>query len=168
MNGKDRHTYEEKLAYASKLRKEATREERIVWKALKGKQLGYKYRRQALVGGFIADFYCPKARLVIELDGQPHAINPGKDEFRTRMLEKLGIRVIRFWNWEVRLMLGQVVQWILEATAAAVEDRARSKRDTGELRLGNRARRPVGHRLGSQGNPKRVRVQRVAVQSGAD
>jgi very-short-patch-repair endonuclease len=75
-----------------------------MWNILRDRQfLGYKFRRQHPLNGYILDFYCHQAKLAIELDGgqnnEPQQAN--YDQQRTENLEELGIRVIRFWNGEV-------------------------------------------------------------------
>ena len=95
-----------KLEQRRYLRKNLTPEEAVLWKALKSKQIeDFKWRKQHPVGGYILDFYCPKARLCIELDGKRHYTFQGtKEDFqRTTYLNSKGIRVIRFENrliWE--------------------------------------------------------------------
>ena len=77
-----------------------------MWKRLKSKQIdGYGWRRQFSVENFVLDFYCPTLKLAIELDGNNHFINGGYeyDEFRTEILKRRGIHVLRFENrciWE--------------------------------------------------------------------
>jgi very-short-patch-repair endonuclease len=83
------------------LRKTSTPEEKILWSKLRGKNFGYRFRRQHSIGHFIADFYCAEKRLVIELDGSQHLNNVDYDKERTDYFESLNIRVIRFWNEEV-------------------------------------------------------------------
>jgi very-short-patch-repair endonuclease len=81
-----------------------TEGERKMWLLLRCKRLaGFRFRRQATIGPSIADFICPKAKLVIELDGEPHSHDDQihRDEIRTRWLEAHGCRVIRFWNIDV-------------------------------------------------------------------
>jgi adenine-specific DNA-methyltransferase len=78
--------------------------ERKLWALLRRKQLsGFPFRRQATIGPYIADFFCPKARLVVELDGEPHSdeVRMRQDAARTKWLEAHGCRVIRFWNLDV-------------------------------------------------------------------
>ncbi len=85
--------------FARRLRANMTDAERFVWQRLKHRQLGgFKFRRQAPIGPYIADFACFDARLVIELDGGQHAENASADAARTRWLEGEGFRVVRFWN----------------------------------------------------------------------
>ena len=74
-----------------------------------------KFRRQHPVGNYIVDFYCDEAKLAIELDGGQHASSSGYDTTRTQELERLGIRVLRFWNNEVLGNLSGVLERIAEA-----------------------------------------------------
>ena len=86
------------------LRKNQTDAEKKVWSILRGKQLsGFKFFRQCSVGPYILDFYCPKLRLAIEIDGSQHNETSGQahDERRTKYLVNQGIKVIRFWNNEI-------------------------------------------------------------------
>ena len=93
------------------LRKTMTEEEVILWSYLKNKQMGYKFRRQVSIGRYIVDFYCPTRKLVIELDGSQHAIERnGYDKQRTQYLESKGIKVIRYWNDEIRYNLNGVCE----------------------------------------------------------
>ena len=84
---------------ARQLRREATDAERKLWRILRDRQLaGFKFRRQVPVAGYVLDFYCMKAGLVVEADGGQHH-DPGtarRDEMRSARLAQLGIRVIRF------------------------------------------------------------------------
>lgn len=86
------------------LRKNLAAPELKLWYFIKNKQFfGYKFRRQFGIGKFIVDFYCPKKKLVIEIDGDTH-FNPGSkidDELREKYLNKFGIKVIRFNNLEI-------------------------------------------------------------------
>jgi very-short-patch-repair endonuclease len=82
-------------------RKSQTDAESKLWKILRNKQLkGLKFFRQYSVGKYILDFYCPKIRLAIEVDGGQHAENE-YDEKRTAYLKRCNIMVLRFWNNEV-------------------------------------------------------------------
>ena len=95
-----------KLEQRRYLRKNLTAEEAVLWKALKSKQIDkFKWRKQHPVGNYILDFYCPKAKLCIELDGKEHYTFQGakEDYQRTMYLNSKGIRVLRFENrliWE--------------------------------------------------------------------
>ncbi|HUZ14017.1 MAG TPA: DUF559 domain-containing protein [Caulobacteraceae bacterium] len=90
------------LARARSLRASQTDAEGRLWGELRGRRLGgWKWRRQAPIGPFIADFYCPAAKLVVELDGSQHAGRTGYDERRTGFLERRGLRVLRFGSENV-------------------------------------------------------------------
>ncbi|MBR5550335.1 MAG: DUF559 domain-containing protein [Muribaculaceae bacterium] len=83
------------------LRTFGTAAEAVLWTALKAKRLdGWRWRRQFSIGGYILDFYCPKAKLCVELDGASHFTPYGleADAARTEYLNQLGIRVLRFEN----------------------------------------------------------------------
>jgi very-short-patch-repair endonuclease len=87
---------------ARRLRKKATFPERLIWSRLRGSRLGgVRFRRQHPVGPYIVDFYCARAKLAIELDCLSHEETEQYDCSRTRYLQSLGIRVIRFTNDEV-------------------------------------------------------------------
>ena len=103
--------YCEVKQFAQKLRNNPTPHEEILWKRLKNRQIeGFKFLRQHPVltdrqgndlNFLIPDFYCPKARLVIEVDGKIHEKNIEYDEWRQKIIESLNIRVIRFKNEEL-------------------------------------------------------------------
>jgi len=85
------------------LRNNSTYAEIFFWQQVKKGQLeGRKIRRQASIGNYIVDFYCPEEKLVIELDGEVHFNEEAKkyDARRTKFLESLGLKVIRFENNE--------------------------------------------------------------------
>ena len=89
---------------AEDMRKNPTCAENILWKQLKKFRLeGFTFRRQHPIDIFIADFYCHKIKLVIEVDGEVHLNNQTQeyDDGRTGELERFGIRVIRFTNDQV-------------------------------------------------------------------
>ncbi|MFA7252915.1 MAG: endonuclease domain-containing protein [Candidatus Paceibacterota bacterium] len=92
------------------LRKEITLEEKLLWDRLRNTKLGVRFRRQHSIGNFIADFFCPVKRIIIELDGNQHLDNQEYDKERTEYFVSLGIRVIRFWNWELREDISRVVK----------------------------------------------------------
>jgi len=100
---------------ARSLRRASTDVERIVWRALRERLPAWKFRRQHPIGTRIADFACPAAKLVIELDGGQHAIRQEDDAARTDELVSHGYRVIRFWNNEVLDNIDGVLMTILEA-----------------------------------------------------
>ncbi len=85
------------------LRKNMTEPEIKLWQYLRNEQLGVKFRRQHSIGEYIADFYCTKLKLVIEIDGESHFNDEAieYDSIRTNFFKSLGIEVIRFNNDEV-------------------------------------------------------------------
>ena len=103
------------LAKAHDLRMDMTIQEKILWQKLRNKKvLGFKFRRQHAIAQFIADFYCHKAKLVIEIDGGYHLDEAQKeyDQNRTDELGNYGIKVLRFSNKEVELRIESVIQTI--------------------------------------------------------
>jgi very-short-patch-repair endonuclease len=89
------------ISLARLLRRNQTPEEKQLWLALKaGRFAGFKFRRQHLVGKYHLDFYCPTAKLSVELDGFHHGLpeQMQHDDERTNFLDSLGIEEIRFWN----------------------------------------------------------------------
>jgi imidazole glycerol-phosphate synthase subunit HisF len=99
---------------AKLLRSKQTLSERKLWKYINKNQLGVKFRRQHPISSFIADFYCHKLKLVIELNGNYHLNKDQKaqDEMRTKEMEEFGIRVMRFKNCEVDDNIDRVVMII--------------------------------------------------------
>ena len=93
-----------KIQLVRKLRKNATRQERILWKILKNSQFAnFKFRRQYPIGRYIVDFVCIEKFLIIEIDGGQHNedVSIFDDCERTKYLNNRGFRVIRFWNSDV-------------------------------------------------------------------
>ena len=86
---------------ARALRRDATLPERLLWAALRRKQLELRFRHQHPAGPYILDFYCPSARLCVEVDGNQHDLTAEADERRGRWLTKQGIQVIRVPATEV-------------------------------------------------------------------
>ena len=97
--------------FALNHRKDATLAEDILWDKLRSKKEGYKFRRQHIIGSFIADFVSLKKGLVIEVDGNYHQLPEMKisDEERTEALNKLGFQVIRFTNDEITYELDKTL-----------------------------------------------------------
>jgi len=99
------------------LRKNSTEVERKLWEAVRAKKLGKKFYRQFplfhdITGRetfFVADFYCYEEKLIIEFDGKYHQYRLKEDEKRTKILNYLGLRVVRFGNEEVMNDLTEVV-----------------------------------------------------------
>jgi very-short-patch-repair endonuclease len=106
----------EKLDRARELRRDMTPAEKILWQELRGNKLGVHFRRQQIIAGFIVDFYCHRAGLVIELDGDIHEeeIQQKSDVMRDKALTELGLRTVRFRNEQVLKDLSQVIGRIRE------------------------------------------------------
>jgi very-short-patch-repair endonuclease len=97
------------------LRKNQTDAEKVMWNQLRNRRLeGFRFVRQYSVGRYVLDFYCPKARVGIELDGSQHADEEVKeyDDQRTNELNSLGIEVLRFWNNDIYENLEKVLEKI--------------------------------------------------------
>ncbi|MFO0611532.1 MAG: DUF559 domain-containing protein [Polyangiaceae bacterium] len=100
---------------AARLRIEPTVTEALLWEHLRGSRLGVAFRRQLVIGGYIADFVCPSQRLVVELDGGYHAERARADARRDRALERFGYRVVRVPAEQVQSDLANALLRILEA-----------------------------------------------------
>jgi very-short-patch-repair endonuclease len=109
----------EKLQRARELRQEMTPAEKILWQELRGNKLGVHFRRQQIISGFIVDFYCHKAGLVVELDGDIHTGQPAYDAERDKVLNELGLKVIRIE--EVSKNLAQALKHIYDHLSNAKE-----------------------------------------------
>jgi len=101
----------ERLQRAKELRREMTPAEKILWQEVRAKKLGVRFRRQQVIQGFIVDFYCHKAALVIEVDGDVHDLQQEEDARREKVLSALGLRVVRFGNDEVVRERTPSVRW---------------------------------------------------------
>lgn len=101
------------IKLAKALRKDATKQENHLWYDFLS---GYepRFQRQKAIDNFIADFYCHKAKLIIESDGSQHYTPEGKDhdEFRTQVLEGYDLKVIRFTNHQIDVIFQGVCQYI--------------------------------------------------------
>ncbi len=112
---------DEALERQRRLRREATEPELLLWKHLRGRRLaGLKFRQQVWLCGYIVDFFCAEARLIVELDGATHTDDDAKayDDRRTAVIAGEGYRVCRFWNNDVMQNIEGVLQEI-EAIAGA-------------------------------------------------
>jgi very-short-patch-repair endonuclease len=101
-----------KLERAKELRREMTPAEKLLWQEVRANKLGVRFRRQQVIQGFIVDFYCHQAGLVVEVDGDIHDLQKEEDERREKVLSEMGLRIVRFGNDEVIGNLLDVVQKI--------------------------------------------------------
>ncbi|HMO75444.1 MAG TPA: endonuclease domain-containing protein [Sphingopyxis sp.] len=100
------------LSYAHKMRRQPTEAEKRLWRHLSGAGLdGHKFRRQAILGPYIADFYCPQKNLAVEIDGDTHV--PEADATRDEALGKKGIKVVRVTNVDVLTNMDGVLRYLL-------------------------------------------------------
>ena len=106
---------------AIQLRKKSTPAERKHWSRIRDDQLGVTFRRQHAVGNYIPDICSPKAKLIIELDGSQHLEQEEYDNERTKYLEALGYKVIRFWNNDVMEDIEGIMLSILHALEGTVQ-----------------------------------------------
>ena len=103
---------------AEELRNKMTYAEELLWNYLKTNEWGYKFRRQHPLFMYVADFYCHKLKLLIEIDGSIHELEEVKrnDAIRENHLKNLGLKVIRFKNEDVtnhlEIVLNQIKQII--------------------------------------------------------
>jgi len=101
--------------FAAKMRKNKTWPEKKLWAKIKNDQLGVRfYAQKVILGHYIADFYCPKANLVIETDGKQHLKKAAQEHDRERdaAMAKIGIKTVRFTAQEVANNLPAVVVMI--------------------------------------------------------
>jgi very-short-patch-repair endonuclease len=84
--------------------------EKLLWQELRANKLGVHFRRQQVISGFIVDFYCHKADLVVEVDGDIHDLQKEEDARREKVLGELGLRMIRFRNDDVLKNLSTVLE----------------------------------------------------------
>ena len=104
---------EKNITLAKNLRKNATPQENHLWYDFLS-TYEVRFQRQKAIDNFIADFYCHKAKLIIEIDGSQHYTEEGieKDEFRTEILKEYGLKVIRFTNRQVDMNFYGVCSYI--------------------------------------------------------
>ena len=103
------------------LRRNASAAEQTLWQHLRRTQLGTRFRRQYGVDGYALDFYAPRAKLAIEVDGDSHFTASGReyDHLRTTYLRAFGIEVLRFTNMDIL----QNIEGVLTTIEAAVKRR---------------------------------------------
>jgi very-short-patch-repair endonuclease len=110
--------------FARELRQPHTAAEATLWRHLRNRNLNYKFRRQHPIEVFIIDFYCARAKLLIEIDGESHLQKAQieYDQSRTEYLETLGYKVIRFTNEDVRYNIQAVVTEIIEEVETRIRE----------------------------------------------
>jgi very-short-patch-repair endonuclease len=125
------------IEVARTLRTNATPQEKHLWYDFLSKY-EVKFQRQKAIDNFIADFYCHKAKLVIEIDGSQHYTEKGKqrDEFRTEILEGYDLKIIRFTNYQIDKHFQAVCTYIDTVVKSLA-----SLREGGEPRSGGRSPR---------------------------
>lgn len=99
------------------LRRRSTEAERLLWQAVRNRQLlGYKFRRQHSVGPYVLDFYCPELKLAIEVDGISHDTPEAREYDKTRqaIIETYGIRFLRIRDEEVKANPNRALETIAE------------------------------------------------------
>ena len=156
--------------FAKKQRKYPTEAERILWELIKSKQLGTKFRRQHIIGNYIADFANLHYHLVIEIDGGYHLEDSQfvKDEYRTEKLAEKGFEVIRFSNEEVignpERTLSTIKQKIME-----IENRTNGVAPLPSEGLGEAlsVRAAWAVDAACSGNPGPMEYQAIDLQTGA-
>src|SRR3990167_5968450 len=86
------------------LRQRLTKEEKILWLELRDSKLGYKFKRQHSIGGYILDFYCSECKLIVEIDGASHSNAEAReyDKVRDTYFRELGYKTVRFLNEEIK------------------------------------------------------------------
>ncbi len=105
------------------LRKTAGEAEKRLWKSLRRKQLGFRFRRQFAVGPYVLDFYCPTAKVCVEVDGDLHAGREERDAHRDEYLARLGICTLRFWTNELYDNLPGVLERIYQVCRERVKEK---------------------------------------------
>jgi very-short-patch-repair endonuclease len=103
--------------FGRELRKNMTNAEIHVWRRIRRKQLkGHQFYRQKNIGNYIVDFYCPAAKLIIEIDGGQHYSKSGiiRDDIRDDYMSRLGFKVLRFSDREIFENINGVLERIYE------------------------------------------------------
>jgi adenine-specific DNA-methyltransferase len=136
-----RHVPKEHFGRARTLRREMTPAEQRLWSALRGEQLGVKFRRQHPIGPYIADFYSWEAGLVVEMDGDSHFTPEAQDYDceRDAYLSALGLTVLRFTNQDIMSQKEEVLSRIVETIQQVKpsEDHYKQWRRADSLRVGD-------------------------------
>ena len=145
--------------FARNLRSSMTDAELLIWSKIRRKQIGdLQFYRQKNIGNYIVDFYCPKGKLIVEIDGGQHYESAGlkKDQERDRCLQQLGFAVLRFSDIEVLKNINGVVERIYEHLKSPLPPlspfRAREKRgeimEESTFKNGGIPRKPLLKKVG--------------------
>jgi very-short-patch-repair endonuclease len=115
------------ITLAKNLRKNATPQEDRLWYDFLSKYK-IRFQRQKAIDNFIADFYCHKAKLIVEIDGSQHYTEEGKhkDEFRTEILEGYDLKIIRFKNYQINTNFHGVCRYIDAVVQASLSEEGNS------------------------------------------
>jgi len=100
------------------MRRSPTHAEAILWRAVRGKQLGFRFRRQVILGPYVVDFFVPESKLVVEVDGPIHNERREEDQRRDNTLRALGYQILRFENARIIHELPIVLSEIKKANSA--------------------------------------------------
>ncbi len=118
------YQYKAKLKNTARtLRKNMTDSELKLWSRIRRKQIsGLQFYRQRPIGDYIVDFYCPKAELVLEVDGVQHMnrLAMQKDKYRDSYLKQQGVKVLRFDNLQILKQLDAVIEKIHQAVESRI------------------------------------------------
>jgi very-short-patch-repair endonuclease len=101
------------LDCARQLRRDMTLPERMLWREVRGRGLGPRFRRQVPIGPYVVDFYCPQAKLVVEVDGDFHGDRLIEDRDRAVWLDAQGYRVVRVQAVDILTALEDVLERLL-------------------------------------------------------
>ena len=122
---------EKNITLAKNLRKKAPPQENHLWYDFLSKY-EIRFQRQKSIDNFIADFYCHKAKLIVEIDGSQHYTEKGikNDDFRTEILEGYDLKVIRFTNEQINTNFYGVCEYIDTTVKAFLREEGGTRRDS--------------------------------------
>lgn len=116
------HKWSVKQNAAKAMRREMTEAENALWNCLRGNRCAaLHFRRQQVIDGFIADFYCHAANLIVEVDGSIHQQQVDYDLLRDRLLSTRGLRIVRFSNDRIYSDLENVLLEIQTIAAITID-----------------------------------------------
>ena len=124
-----------------------TDQERLLWSKIRGGKInGNRFRRQFPIGNYVLDFYCPKLKLAVELDGGHHdALEQAtRDKEKDDFMSKQGIKILRFWNNELSENLDGVLEKIYEETLTPPQSSPKRGGRKQSRRLSQDTKHPAG------------------------